>query len=56
MKYRTVESRTEYVKIRNLVNIHRQIVKKECWVKLGKDLEEDVQSNKKLLYNSAMSY
>jgi Reverse transcriptase (RNA-dependent DNA polymerase)/Endonuclease-reverse transcriptase len=56
MKHRTVESRTEYVQKRNVVNSQRRVAKEECWVKLGKDLEEDVQGNKKLLYNLAKSY
>ena len=56
MKNRTKESREEYVKRRNLVNSMRHTVKRECWEKLGKDLEEDLQGNKKLLYNLAKSY
>jgi Reverse transcriptase (RNA-dependent DNA polymerase) len=56
MKHRTVESRKEYVEKRSVVNTQRRVAKEECWVKLGKDLEEDVKGNKKLLYNLAKSY
>ena len=55
MKHRTKDSREEYVKLGNHVNCLRHTVKEECWVKLGKDLE-DLQGNKKLLYNLAKSY
>jgi len=56
MKIRTKETREEYVKQRNLVNSTRHTAKQECWEKLGKYLEEDLQGNKKLLYNLAKSY
>ena len=56
MKHRTAESRKEYVEKRNLVHTRRRIAKEECWVKLRKDLDEDVQGNKKLLYNLAKRY
>jgi len=39
-----------------VVNNLCHTVKRECWEKLGKDLEEDLQGNKKLLYNLAKSY
>ena len=56
MKHRTAESRKDYVEKRNLVNTQRWVAKEECWVKLGKDLEENVKGNKKLLYNLAKNY
>jgi len=56
MKSRTKDTREEYVKQRNLANCMRRAVKQECWEKLGKELEEDLQGNKKLLYNLAKSY
>jgi hypothetical protein len=56
MKHRTAGSRKEYVEKRNLDNTQRRVAKEECWLKLGKDLEEDVKGNKTLMYNLAKSY
>ena len=56
MKNRTKASREKYVKQRNLVNSTRRTVKQNCRKKLGRELEEDLQGNKKLLYNLAKSY
>lgn len=56
MKLRTPETRKIYVEQRNKVNKLREKAKQECWVQLGRDLEEDAQGNKKLVYSLAKSY
>jgi hypothetical protein len=56
MKTRTVESREEYVQLRNKCEDVNRNSKQQVWQKIGKDLQQELEGSRKLLYSMAKNY
>ena len=56
MKTRRQDDRQEYVEKRNSAETIKRRAKNEVWIKIGQELEEDIQGKKKLLYSMAKNY
>lgn len=56
MKTRREEDRLEYVLARNETQRIKRKAKEDSWKKIGEDLKEDLNGNKKLLYSLANNY
>lgn len=56
MRRRSLETRQEYEILRNEAERVKARAKRESWKKLGKELEEDMQGTRKLIYSIAKSY
>ena len=53
MKIRTENNRNEYVNARNMAEEIKRRAKNESWIKLGGELREDMNGNRKLIYGMA---
>ena len=56
MKTRQIEDRNEYIRRRNEAETVKREAKRESWNKIGKDLEQDMNGTRKLIYYMARSY
>jgi hypothetical protein len=51
-----VESREEYVKLRNKCEDVKRNSKQQVWQMIGEDLRQDLEGTRKLLYSMAKNY
>ncbi len=56
MKTRNIEDREDYVDKRNSAEATKRAAKEDMWIKIGQDLERDVEGTRKLLYSMAKNY
>lgn len=56
MRTRQVEDRNRYVEARNYAEAKKRSAKEESWQRIGRDLEQDMQGTRKLIYSLARGY
>ena len=56
MKERTMEAKEEYNRLRNEASTACRRAKRNMWIKIGNDLEEDHEGQKKLMFSMAKRY
>ena len=56
MKTRRVQDHENYKEARREAEMVKSLPKQDCWMKIGRDLENDLLGTKKLIYNTARNY